>query len=266
LSAAIEQTGYSLSSLKKEELLATANQIELMKSIKDDGESAFNTFTKHMKNAVNEVDDGWNTMVAGAGEATNKILGILSGLSGALSSAAGFAPQQQVSKKKSLFGKILGFAAPFISLLPIPGAGLISMAATTASQALQGNTGGALSSLAGGLASGGAINNLFRPSTLNTPAHSDAPGHAMGLSYVPRDNYIARLHRGEGVLTAAANANAGGLHPEHAALLGDIRDLLARLQAVNPGDVVAMGAHRIPDAIGRNASLNRKMQLNMGMA
>jgi tape measure domain-containing protein len=35
---------------------------------------------------------------------------------------------------------------------------------------------------------------------------SGIPGHADGLPYVPKDNYIARLHEGERVLTKAENA------------------------------------------------------------
>lgn len=41
----------------------------------------------------------------------------------------------------------------------------------------------------------------------------DIPGHALGLDYVPYDNYIARLHEGERVLTKEENA-------EYTALVG----------------------------------------------
>lgn len=34
---------------------------------------------------------------------------------------------------------------------------------------------------------------------------SKLPGHKLGLEYVPKDNYIARLHKGERVLTAEEN-------------------------------------------------------------
>lgn len=38
---------------------------------------------------------------------------------------------------------------------------------------------------------------------------SGAPGHATGLDYVPRDNYVARLHEGEAVLTKDENRRRG---------------------------------------------------------
>jgi hypothetical protein len=80
--------------------------------------------------------------------------------------------------------------------------------------------------------------------------------HATGLPYVPFDNYVANLHRGERVMTARENQNfSGGLHPDHVALLQDIRAVLSRLQAVRPHDVVAMGAHGLNRAMDRDASL-----------
>lgn len=34
---------------------------------------------------------------------------------------------------------------------------------------------------------------------------STIPGHKLGLDYVPKDNYVARLHKGERVLTKEEN-------------------------------------------------------------
>lgn len=49
---------------------------------------------------------------------------------------------------------------------------------------------------------GGILNRLRSSLNINT---SSLPGHKSGLDYVPYDNYIARLHKGERVLTAEEN-------------------------------------------------------------
>ena len=74
-----------------------------------------------------------------------------------------------------------------------------------------------LFSLAGGLFGGGASTPSSGPG-LKAPSSTVStfglPGHADGLSYVPYDNYVARLHKGERVLTAKENAqygSAGGI-------------------------------------------------------
>jgi hypothetical protein len=54
-------------------------------------------------------------------------------------------------------------------------------------------------------------NNLFSDRNVNVNVNASGGGgvdgsHASGLSYVPFDGYLARLHRGEAVLTAAEAA------------------------------------------------------------
>lgn len=74
-----------------------------------------------------------------------------------------------------------------------------------------------LFSLAGGLFGAGGSSSSSGPG-LKAPSSTVStfglPGHADGLSYVPYDNYVARLHKGERVLTAKENAqygSAGGI-------------------------------------------------------
>lgn len=55
------------------------------------------------------------------------------------------------------------------------------------------------------------MDNVKPPTDPNTP-----PGHADGLAYVPYDNYLARLHEGERILTKEENK-------EYSALLGNIK-------------------------------------------
>jgi hypothetical protein len=75
--------------------------------------------------------------------------------------SANFLPQQQVGKKRGFFGKLLGFAAPFLNF--IPGIGpVLSAGARIASSALQGDWRGALLSGVSALSPGGAFRGSSR--------------------------------------------------------------------------------------------------------
>lgn len=60
---------------------------------------------------------------------------------------------------------------------------------------------------ASGIASGiiSRLNKAFNFNGSSKNSTLDLPGHKTGLDYVPYDNYIARLHKGERVLTAKEN-------------------------------------------------------------
>lgn len=69
------------------------------------------------------------------------------------------------------------------------------------------------------------------------------PGHADGLNYVPRDNYVARLHKGEAVLTAneasAYRSGEGNARVEAAVnRLGEILNQV--LSAIKEGQVIQL--------------------------
>ena len=49
------------------------------------------------------------------------------------------------------------------------------------------------------------VPSIISKSTSNIAQAGVLPGHANGLNYVPYDNYVARLHKGERVLTAKEN-------------------------------------------------------------
>lgn len=65
---------------------------------------------------------------------------------------------------------------------------------------------GSAANLAGKLTKMLSINPSITASVAGVSAiKANIPGHKLGLDYVPKDNYVARLHKGERVLTAEEN-------------------------------------------------------------
>lgn len=76
-------------------------------------------------------------------------------------------------------------------------------ASAAAMQRLQGSAAQSWQSIAAGIASATAALHAFASAqaALGGAPASPAPGFATGLDYVPHDNFTARLHQGEAVLT-----------------------------------------------------------------
>jgi len=261
LEEAIKKTEYSLDGITAAQLRANAAMIDSIK-IMQGATQRHEDFHKEVIGGLAETMAGDDAFGIGWKDTSKQLVPneetkskwtefFKGGLQDALGQINGMFSQQQ-SKKQGLFSKIVGFAAPFLSFLP--GGAFLSMAAGAASSALGGDYGGAASSVAGGFMSGGAFR---RRSSNPNPGAPPEPGHAAGLRYVPYDNYRARLHQGERVLTAAENRNFSGGASEQT--LGRLAAAIERLQAMSPRSVVAMGAHGVVDAMDGNADLIRLM-------
>ena len=93
--------------------------------------------------------------------------------------------------------------------------------------------------------------NLFR---------SDG-SHASGLDYVPRDGYIARLHKGEKILSSAqASEWRGGGSARIEALLSQMVTLLSQQKNIvlDSGVMVGQLAPAMDGALGTIASRKRR--------
>jgi lysozyme len=190
-------------------------------------------------------------------------------LSGAIGQISGMLPGGggQVGKKRGLFSKILGFAAPFLSF--IPGVGpIISQIAGMASNALGGNYAGVVSGLAGGLAPGG----VFRagPSTGGSTPKSSGHGRALGGPVRAGYSYIVGEHRPE-LFTPERDGYihpsvGGGLHPEHAELLSRLARALDRFESMPAHEVVRTGAHGLMRAMDGNAAISEGMGRRLRLA
>jgi tape measure domain-containing protein len=205
-------------------------------------------------------------------------------LSGALGQAAGFLPQQTVGKKRGLFSKILGFAAPFLSF--IPGAGpMLSHLAGMASAGLAGNWAGVATGLAGGLQPGG----VFRGSGggggtggagtilgggAGTTGHSAIGHRAMGGPVRRGQPYVVGEQRPElfipnsdGWIHPRVGGQSGGgdgmmtrflaALDQHSSVIERQNSFLARLEGMDPTHVVRLGARGMIDAYDQDAGLIR---------
>ena len=81
----------------------------------------------------------------------------------------------------------------------------------------------------------------------STPEGSSVPGHATGLAYVPYDNYLARLHQGESVLTQTEAAQWRGGMPgqgvqqmDYTRLAQAVADALGGMAVQMDGQTVGM--------------------------
>lgn len=199
-------------------------------------------------------------------------------------------PQQQVGKKRGLFSKILGIAAPFLSF--VPGVGpILSQVAGIASQALGGNWSGAVSGIAGGLSPGGVFRGSGGSSltgggatggthniggAINLPGFAGrraaggpgmggrvywtgehgpepflAPGNGYFLNH--RDAMSAMGGGGDSPMVAQLTA----LLDRHSAAVERQNAILSRLEGVSPNHVVRMGARGLIEAYDQDAGLVR---------
>jgi hypothetical protein len=176
---------------------------------------------------------------------------------GAFQSISGMIPGQQVGKKRGFFSKLLGFAAPFLSLIPGVG-GILSTIAGAAGNIAGGNYGAAVSGIAGGFQTGGVFRRSGGGGGGSTSGHQP-PGRAMGGPVYRGRSYLVGEHRPEifqptenGRILPNAN---GGLHPEHAQLLDRLARALDRFESMPAHEVVRTGARGMLRAMDSDASL-----------
>lgn len=178
----------------------------------------------------------------------------LSRVAGTFMGVSGMIPSQQVGKKRGLFSKILGFAAPFLSF--IPGVGpILSTIAGAASSAIGGNYGGAASTIAGGFQAGG----VFRSSgggashrAFGGPVYAGTP-YWVGDRADRRPELFVPGQNGR-VLTPE-QLGGGGLHPELMAMFERLHSVLNRFDSMPADHVVMKGFRGGLRAMDRDSSL-----------
>jgi muramidase (phage lysozyme) len=191
-------------------------------------------------------------------------------ISAAIPQMAGFLPQQQVGKKRSLFSKILGIAAPFLSFLPGVGP-ILSSIAGAAGQAVGGNWSSVASSIASGLAPGGVFRSTGGGSSASgdtiNPNYSDIEQTTRMLSLTPRafGGPVYQGHRyivgeyGAETFSPAVNGHISphGSGGEMAAAAAELRAAIAHLNSMPAQHVVMQGARGLVRAMDQDAGLIR---------
>jgi tape measure domain-containing protein len=197
-----------------------------------------------------------------------KGMGIVNELMGALGQVSGMIPgQQQVGKKRGLFSKILGFAAPFLSF--IPGVGpILSQIAGMASAGLAGNWGGVVSGLATGLQTGGVFR--FGSGSSTGSSHSSS-GHGRALGGPVRLGQAYRVgERGEETFIPDQNGqiipHGGGGGGALQATLDRLHAVMDRFESMPADHVVMKGAHGLMRAMDYNANISEQMGRRLRLA
>lgn len=209
--------------------------------------------------------EDWAKKVIVSGESVSKRLGA------AFNQLGAFLPQQQVGRKRSLFGKILGAAAPFLSF--IPGIGpILSAGASIASAGLQGNWSDAFAQGVGALQPGGAFRGSGSSGGsgsgggLGSAAGSAFDGYRAAGGPVRRGRaYVVGEHRAEvfepgedGYVYPSVDSyehGRGGVsfgrHGDKGigTLLTRIEEHFARVSSVPMDHVFTYGAKRNPGAV-----------------
>jgi tape measure domain-containing protein len=182
-----------------------------------------------------------------------------------LQSVLGFLPSGggQVGKKRGLFSKILGFAAPFLSF--IPGAGpILSTIAGAASNALVGNWQGVAQGLTSGATGMGFLDKHFGGSSGGDPSGGEPEPKALGgrvrrghLYRVGeiRDEFFVPGQDGQIYPSRSSFNSSRGGDDGMQGLMERMHQTLNRLQSVPFNHVVRMGAAGLFDAMDNNAGL-----------
>jgi tape measure domain-containing protein len=210
------------------------------------------TMTKtQLDDLTKQMNELWKSAVIGTG-AMNQIAAAVGSISGMIPSATG-----QVSKKRSMFSKILGIAAPFLSF--IPGVGpILSTIAGAASSAIGGNYGAAVSQVAGGFQQGGAFANALHSGAGGSAGdHEPAEGRAAGGTVTRGRRYLVGEYHPEVFIPGEngyVSAGAGG-GSAMVGLLTRLHATLDRFDSMPADHVVMKGARGMLQAMDSNAAL-----------
>jgi tape measure domain-containing protein len=190
---------------------------------------------------------------------------VLTQLAGMIGSVAGFAPQETVGKKRGLFSKILGIAAPFLSF--IPGVGpILSTVAGMASSAVGGDWAGVTAAGAGALSPGGTFR---RGGSSTSGGKTTIDGRQFGGPVFAGSSYTV----GEGGRETFIPSSNGWISPRGAhgggelvAAVAELRAAVQHLTTMPAHQVVMRGARGMVSAMDHDAGLIRLVSQRQRLA